>query len=149
MQASLMRQDLAIPPDGMREALALPPDTPDMRFFDVSGVSEQDLLDAQAGVLAAEKEGFADYLATAWQPVLQRPEPQAHMAANKELIEAMGEPFANRLQTRLREDGLENDVDAARIVEPQVRAEIEREIKGQLTRDFLDRQRLEIHPPVP
>ena len=108
----------------LRERLALPLDTPDMRFFNVSYVTCQarDALDwAQARV----------------------------MAANEALIEAMGEPFANRLQARLREAGLENDVDAERIVGPQVRAEIEREIKGRLTRDFLDRHRLKIHPRLP
>jgi hypothetical protein len=129
----------------LREQLALPLDTPDMRFFNVSYVTQDDLDVAQARVMAAEQQGFADYLATAWQPwqsVLQRLEPQAYAAANEALIEAMGEPFAHRLQARLQALGIENDADAERIVGAQVRAEIEREIKGQLTRDFLARQGL-------
>ena len=128
----------------LRDALALPLDVADMAHFDVSDVTQDDLDRAKARVRQAEQQGFADYLVTRWQPwqsVLHQREPQVYAAANEELIETMGEPFANRLQARLQarlpEAGLENDPDAERIVGAQVRAEIEREIMGRLTQDFL------------
>jgi hypothetical protein len=136
----------------LRETLELPLDVAEMYFFNISHVTQDDLDAAEVHVRQAEQQGFADYLATRWQPwqsVLQQLEPQAYEAAREELVEAMGEPFANRLQARLQGMGLENDPDAQRIVGAQVRTEIEREIMGRLTQDFLARHGLQIHPPVP
>jgi hypothetical protein len=136
----------------LRETLALPLDVAEMRFFNASHVTQADLDAAEVSVRQAEQQGFADYLATRWQPwqsVLNRLEPQAHEAASEALIEAMGEPFANRLQARLREMGLENDDGAKIQAGASVSKEIEREIMGPLTQNFLVRNGLQIHPLGP
>lgn len=132
----------------LREPLALPVATADMRFFNVSYVSEQDLTDATAQVQTAEREHFPDFLASQWQPwqsVLQRLAPERHAQTQDQLIEAMGEPFEQRLQQRLQADGLQNDPDARRQMGPQVTADINREIKLPMTRDFLAERGLLSH----
>ncbi len=132
----------------LRESLSLPLETPDMRYFDVSYVTEQDLTQAQDRVNTAERQGFTHYLASDWQPwqsVLQRLNPEGHARAQDDLIEAMGEDFSQRLEARLQGLGLEADPDAQRLVGPQVQTEITREINGRLTRDFLERRGLLAH----
>ncbi len=132
----------------LREPLALPVDTAEMQYFAVSGVSPQDLRDAQTRVLAAERRGFPDFLASQWQPwqsVLKRLAPERHAQAQAQLREAMGEPLEQRLQQRLQETGLQNDPDARRAFGPQVSADITREIKLPLTRDVLAERGLLAH----
>ncbi len=132
----------------LRESLSLPLETPDMRYFDVSYVSEQDLTRAQERVNTAEREGFTHYLASDWQPwqsVMRRLNPEGHARAQDELMAAMGEDFSARLEARLQGLGLEADPDAQRLVGAQVRTEITHEINGRLTRDFLSREGLLTH----
>lgn len=129
----------------LRERLDLPLDTSDMRFFDVSCVTPEDLVQAEQNVRTAEGQEFGNYLSTDWQPwqsVLKRLYPEAHAAAQDELIEALDERFAGRLRERLAAEGLANDSDAQRILGPQVQAGIAQEIMGPLTRGFLANQNL-------
>lgn len=129
----------------LREPLHLPLDTPDMRFFGVSYVTEDDLANAEKSVKASEQQEFVHYLSTDWQPwqsVLKRLDGTAYEAAQNALVEATGEEFSTRLSARLKEMGLENDDDAARAIGPQVMAEITREINAELTRKFLATQGL-------
>lgn len=124
----------------LRVPLSLPIDTAEMRFFDVSDVTLDDIQQAQSQVLAAEQLEFAHYLSSDWQPwqaVMQRLAPEAFSQAQDELIEAMGDDFNTRLQNRLQAVGLQNDPDAERTLGPEVRNEIAREINGRLTREIL------------
>lgn len=124
----------------LREPLKLPVETRSMRFFNVAGVTSQDLSLAQERVSSAEQKEFPDYLASDWQPwqaVMQRMAPERYAESRDELIDALGDEFRTRLQGRLRGMGLENDSDAEREMGPQVQAEITREINGRLTKDFL------------
>ncbi len=130
---------------GLREPLNLPLDTTDMRYFGFANLLQTDLNAALDQVLDQEQRGFIDYLATEWQPweaMLQRQAPQEYEQTQDHLIDAMGDEFSNRLKARLQEIGLQNDADAERTLGPQVQAEIAREIKGTLTRDFLHRNGL-------
>ncbi len=136
----------------LRESLTLPLETPDMRYFRVSYVTQADLEQAQERVLASESQHFADYLATDWRPwqsVIQRLAPEHHAQAQDELIEAMGDEFTQRLQARLQAMELENDADAQRSLGPQVQTEIASEINGRLTRDFLASRGLLAHIEPP
>lgn len=129
----------------LRDVLALPLETPDMRFFNMSHVSQQDLDDAVTRVKNAEAEGFKDYLSSQWQPwqaVLERLDPERHRQAQNELLEAMESTFDKRLQTQLQTLGLDHDADAQRLVGPQIKAEITHEIHGAMTRQFLERRGL-------
>ncbi len=132
----------------LREPLDLPVDTADMAYFRTSGLSGQDLTDATTKVQTAERERFPDFLASQWQPwqsVLQRLAPERHAQTQDQLIEAMGEPFEQRLQQQLKARGLQNDPDAQREIGPQVAADIAREIKLPLTRNFLQERGLLPH----
>ena len=125
----------------LRKALQLPIDTPDMRYFRLSEVTRDDLSRAQKRVLAAERDGFFDYLANDWQPwqsLMKRLDPAAHALAQEELVEAMGDEFSKRLRVRLLGEGLQRDPDAQRQVGVQVKTEIAKEINGRLTEQFLE-----------
>ncbi|MGY4230466.1 hypothetical protein ACVMIH_007827 [Bradyrhizobium sp. USDA 4503] len=113
---------------------------PNMRFFEVSGVTDADVDSAEASVREREATEFADYLAVDWQPwddVVSHIAPKDHAMAHDELIAAMGPEFARRLQQQLTDRGLigvEADLveDAKLELGAAVRREIAREIKGAL-----------------
>ncbi|MCP3475769.1 hypothetical protein NLM33_36575 [Bradyrhizobium sp. CCGUVB1N3] len=131
----------------LREKLELRHIAPDMRFFGVSWVTDDDLSTAETRVREEEATGFADYLATRWQPwetVMSRIVPEAHAQMQDRLVEAMGEEFDSRLQQRLADHDLIGNRDAERQFGVQVRDEIAREIKGALTRQVLADHGLEL-----
>ncbi len=132
----------------LRKRLALPLDTADMHHPSRAEIRPEHLKQAYNRVIAAERKGFADFLANDWSPwqaVLQRQIPVQYEQAQEQLIDAMDEEFSTRLQARLQEIGLDNDPDAQRTLGPVVQAEIAREIKGPLTRDFLRSKGLHRH----
>ncbi|MCC8972021.1 NEL-type E3 ubiquitin ligase domain-containing protein [Bradyrhizobium brasilense] len=124
----------------LRERLGLQHVAPNMRFFEVSGVTDADVDSAEASVREREAAEFADYLAVDWQPwddVVSHIAPKDHAMAHDELIAAMGPEFARRLQQQLTDKGLigvEADLveDAKIELGAAVRREIAREIKGAL-----------------
>ncbi|WP_050421299.1 NEL-type E3 ubiquitin ligase domain-containing protein [Bradyrhizobium tropiciagri] len=124
----------------LRERLGLQHVAPDMRFFEVSGVTDADVDSAETSVRDKEAAEFADYLAVDWQPwddVVRHIVPKDHATAHDELIAAMGTEFASRLQQQLTDKGLigvGSDLveDAKRELGAAVRKEIAREIKGAL-----------------
>jgi hypothetical protein len=130
----------------LRERLDLQLVAPDMRYFGVSHVTEDDLDAAEARVRTGEAAEFADYLATRWQPwetVVSRIDPEAYEAMQERLVEAMGEAFQTRLTQRLAAESLTGDADAERELGAQVRDELAREIKGELMRQVLRGKGLE------
>ncbi|MGV7219176.1 NEL domain-containing protein [Bradyrhizobium sp. UFLA05-112] len=122
------------------DRLALQHVAPDMRYFDVSGVTEADVDSAETSVRSKEAEEFAGYLATDWQPwdnVVRRIAPEDHAATQEQLIDAMGQEFDSRLEQQIADKGLvglETELvdDAKRELGAAVRKEIAREIKGAL-----------------
>jgi Leucine-rich repeat (LRR) protein len=124
----------------LRERLGLQHVAPDMRFFEVSGVTDADVDSAETSVRDKEAAEFADYLAVDWQPwddVVRHIVPKDHAMAHDELIAAMGTEFASRLQQQLTDKGLigvGSDLveDAKLELGAAVRKEIAREIKGAL-----------------
>ncbi|UVO33090.1 NEL-type E3 ubiquitin ligase domain-containing protein [Bradyrhizobium arachidis] len=131
----------------LRERLDMPLIAPDMRYFDVAHVTEHDLTAAETQVRNEEAAGFADYLATRWQPwekVVSRIAPEAHAQIQERLIEAMVEEFPGRLEQRLADHHLTGDSDAEVQFGAQIREEIAREIKGALTRQVLEDHAIEL-----
>ncbi|WOH80247.1 NEL-type E3 ubiquitin ligase domain-containing protein [Bradyrhizobium sp. BEA-2-5] len=131
----------------LRERLDLQLIAPDMRFFDVSYVTEDDLTAAEMQVRNEEGAGFADYLATRWHPwetVVSRIAPEAHAQMQDRLIEAMDEQFQSRLEQRLADQGLTGNSDAELQFGAKIRDEIACEIKGALMRQVLDDHALEL-----
>ncbi|WP_164935955.1 NEL-type E3 ubiquitin ligase domain-containing protein [Bradyrhizobium nanningense] len=93
----------------LRERLGLQHVAPNMRFFEVSGVTDADVDSAEASVRDREMAEFADYLAVDWQPwddVVSHIAPQDHTAAHDQLMAAMETEFFSRLQQQLDDQGL-------------------------------------------
>jgi Leucine-rich repeat (LRR) protein len=129
----------------LRESLALPIGTRNMRYFNLSNITQTDLDEAVQRVRQAEQNNFANYLSSEWQPwqrVLQRLAPEMYERARNELVQAMSDEFTRRMNNQLQRMALLNETDAERAVGAQVRAEIEQEVYGQLTRDFLASKRM-------
>ncbi|SDD79802.1 C-terminal novel E3 ligase, LRR-interacting [Bradyrhizobium brasilense] len=124
----------------LRERLGLQHVAPDMRFFEVSGVTDADVDFAETSVRNWEAAEFADYLAVDWQPwddVVRRIAPEDHAMAQDQLIAAMGNEFDSRLEQQLADRGLTEAEaglveDAKRELGAAVRKQIAREIKGAL-----------------
>lgn len=131
----------------LRDRLDLQLIAPDMRFYEVSYVTEHDLTAAETQVRNQEEAGFADYLATHWQPwgtVVSRIAPEAHAQMQVRLREAMDEEFPSRLEQRLADHHLTGDSEAEVQFGAQIREEIAREIKGALMRQVLGDRGLEL-----
>lgn len=131
----------------LRAPLKLDIDTEDMRFYLVSGVTEEDLNHAAEKVKESEEKNFFDYLSTQWTPwksVLQRLAQSEFNLADKKFSEKMADEFANRLNKRLEESNLQNDDDAERTLGPIIMQEINREVFGELTEKFLIKHNLKL-----
>ncbi|WFU40308.1 NEL-type E3 ubiquitin ligase domain-containing protein [Bradyrhizobium sp. CB82] len=129
----------------LREPLELRHIAPDMRFLNVSHVTEDDVARAEMSVRRQEATGFADYLATRWQPwesAVRRIAPQEEAAMQERLVDAMDDEFRTRLQQRLADYQLSGDNpassstpwlhDAERQLGAEIRNEIAREIKTEV-----------------
>ncbi|MCA1370309.1 E3 ubiquitin--protein ligase [Bradyrhizobium sp. BRP14] len=130
----------------LREPLELSHVAPNMRFLEVSHVSEDDAAQALELVREREVNQFTDYMATRWQPwetVLRRIAPDEHAAMQDRLVEAMGKEFQTRLDQRLAEHGLLGDPDAERVLGAQVRNQIVGEIKREVMHRLLADRGLE------
>ncbi|WFU54603.1 NEL-type E3 ubiquitin ligase domain-containing protein [Bradyrhizobium pachyrhizi] len=131
----------------LRERLDLRLIAPEMRFFKVSYVTEEDLAVAETLVRNEEATGFADHLATRWQPwetVVSRIAPEAHAQMQDRLIEAMDEDFQSRLAQRLADHDLTGDSDAELRLGAKIRDEIACEIKSALMHQVLADHGLEL-----
>ncbi|UVO35630.1 hypothetical protein KUL72_30040 [Bradyrhizobium arachidis] len=124
----------------LRERLGLQHVAPDMRFYEVSGVTDSDVDRAETSVRDREAAEFSDYLAMDWQPwddVVRRIAPEDHAKTQDRLIGAMEVEFDSRMEQQLADQGLTGAEaglveDAKRVLGPAIRKEIAREIKGAL-----------------
>ncbi|WP_312891238.1 NEL-type E3 ubiquitin ligase domain-containing protein [Mesorhizobium silamurunense] len=131
----------------LRERLEMPLIAPDMRFFGVSWVTEDDLTAAEEQVRQEEAAGFAAYLATKWEPwekVVSRIAPEAYGAMQDRLIAAMGDEFRSSLDQRLAAENLTGNDDAEREFGKLVSDELASKIKGELMRQVLQEEGLEL-----
>ncbi|PPQ13800.1 hypothetical protein CV770_40565 [Bradyrhizobium sp. AC87j1] len=131
----------------LRDRLDLQLIAPDMRFYEISYVTEHDLTAAETQVRNEEAAGFADFLATRWQPwetVVSRIAPEAHAEMQNRLAAAMDAEFPSRLEQRLADYHLTGNSDAELQFGAQIRDEIAREIKGALMRQVLADHALEL-----
>jgi len=131
----------------LRDPLELRHIAPDMRFMNVSHVTEDDVASAEASVRNQEAAEFPDYLATRWQPwesVVRRIAPEDYAAMQERLVDAMGEEFQTRLNLRLAEEVLTGDADAERVLGAQIRNEIAREIKSAVMHQVLGKLGLDL-----
>jgi Leucine-rich repeat (LRR) protein len=119
----------------LRTVLHLPVDTPDMRFFDASYVTDDDLKDAENTVKVLEQSEFARYLSrwTPWQILLERVEPKTYAESRNRFLTILEVEFEDRLERRLSDHSLQGDEEAAIRLGPMISAEIEHEIMHALT----------------
>ena len=115
----------------LNEPLGLGLNAHQMRFYDVSGVTDEDLQLAQARVQTAERNGFTPYLLNncpPWDSAIKRLAPSLHQEMKDAVVEAVsGEAFTQRLSARLSELGdLQGAAraDAERTVGHQVMAQV-------------------------
>ncbi len=130
----------------LRDQLELRHIATDMRFLNLADVTPDDVARAETSVREQEAAGLADFLATRWEPwdtVVRRIAPDDHAAMRDRLADALEDEFPTRLNERLAEHGLTDDVDARRVVGAQILSEIAREIKGELMHKVLREHGLE------
>ncbi|MCP1835390.1 hypothetical protein J2R76_003727 [Bradyrhizobium sp. USDA 4532] len=124
----------------LREPLELGHIAPDMRFVEVSYITEDDLAAAKTSVRNQEAAEFADFLATRWQPwdtLVSRIAPEAYAAMEGRMDEEM----ESRLTQRLADHQPTSDAEPS--LQAQIRTEIVREIKGELMQKVLAEHGLE------
>ena len=130
--------------------------TPKMRFFGVSGVTEQDLINAEKQVKHAENERFIESLSTsediqpAWNGLLARLCPDLHKPAQDKLDEIFLDlkPIEDKVRTGLIEQNYDPDNlnELGKEIQAQLRKritdDIRHQIMGPVTEQFLARKDL-------
>jgi E3 ubiquitin-protein ligase SspH2 len=126
----------------LREPLKLPTDIASMRYFKLSGVTPQDLKDAEQEVLARERAEFPRYFLVEWEPwqqVLGRLAPEGTERARQKLQDMLPE-YEQEMVARLASLGLPEDHETQAQVGVDLMKRQQLAVYEELTREFL-RQR--------
>lgn len=123
----------------LAEKLQLSTAVKEMRFYGVSGVTENDLRTAEAMVRSREENEFTDWFALwgPWHAVLKRTEADRWAQAEEQKYEMLENEYPQRVADRLKASGLSDDADAEREAGAQVMRETEQQIYRQLTNEVL------------
>ncbi|AUT29831.1 hypothetical protein C1192_02885 [Escherichia marmotae] len=123
----------------LAEKLQLSTAVKEMRFYGVSGVTENDLRTAEAMVRSREENEFTDWFALwgPWHAVLKRTEADRWAQAEEQKYEMLENEYPQRVADRLKASGLSGDADAEREAGAQVMRETEQQIYRQLTDEVL------------
>lgn len=119
----------------LREKLALPIDTAEMRFFDVSYVTQQDLDFAEKSVKENEAEHFMNYLSTDWLPwqsVVKRLFPKEYTVAQEKINLITQTEFQQRQSAYLKAQSLVDNEFNRMQTAPAILSAIAYEINGDL-----------------
>ncbi|EFB2837848.1 hypothetical protein FHD46_22075, partial [Escherichia coli] len=110
----------------LAEKLELSTAVREMRFYGVSGVTEDDLSSALVRVLSREEREFAEWFArwSPWHAVLKRTEAERWARAEEKKYEMLEREYPHRLAERLSALGLSGDGDAEREAGVRVMEEI-------------------------
>jgi Leucine-rich repeat (LRR) protein len=136
----------------LREPLELSTVVPDMRFFDISGVTQADLDAALQAVRAAERSGFYRDLVLddTWNAYIKPKLAARYEAAEGKLGELADAPLQERIRAELRQRGLDpDDLDAYRGISKSVWEDMRYEVLEPLTRDYLTSQGLPLPTGAP
>lgn len=131
----------------LHKALSLPLKAAQMRFFDVSYVTQDDLDSALFSIRNKEKTQFFNYLVNDWAPwqtVLKRLAPHAYQSAQNKLSFVASEEFFSRQSNLLAIRGLPDNEHNRIQTAPEVLKSMNSEIKGELTRSFLAERQLSV-----
>jgi E3 ubiquitin-protein ligase SspH2 len=113
-----------------------------MRYFKLSGVTPQDLKDAEQEVLARERAEFPRYFLVEWEPwqqVLGRLAPEGTERARQKLQDMLPE-YEQEMVARLASLGLPEDHETQAQVGVDLMKRQQLAVYEELTREFL-RQR--------
>ena len=126
------------------KALQLDLPSQQMRFFQVSGVTEHDLQIARLQVQQNEQQNFLSYLAewSPWQAMLRRLAPEDYLQAEDQRSELASTEFDMRLHQLLEQQDLENNEFNRTQYKDKVLQDISRETFQRLTENFLQQQKL-------
>ncbi|MBR8314491.1 hypothetical protein KDW36_14975 [Burkholderia dolosa] len=127
----------------LRESLRLTGVTKEMRFSDVSGVTQDDLDSATLLVKSRENENFPSWLSqwSPWKTVLHRIDTSRYEAAIKKREDALAGPYDAQIDAELKELGLEHDEDAVRTIGKKVLDQIMSDIDMTLTKEVLSEKK--------
>ncbi|EBP3213575.1 SPI-1 type III secretion system effector E3 ubiquitin transferase SlrP [Salmonella enterica] len=124
----------------LRESLSLTIMTRDMRFYNVSGITESDLDEAEIRIKIAENSDFHKWFALwgPWHKVLERiaPEEWREMMDNRaECIET--DEFQSRVNAELEALGIAGDPDAERMTGMRIMEEINQTLFTEIMENIL------------
>ncbi|SUA89303.1 Probable E3 ubiquitin-protein ligase ipaH4.5 [Pandoraea pulmonicola] len=126
----------------LREPLKLPTDIANMRYFKLSGVTPQDLKDAEEEVLARERAEFPQYFLVEWEPwqqVLGRLAPEEIERTRQKLQDMLPE-YEQGTAGRLVSLGLPEDYETQAQVGVDLMKRQQLAVYEALTREFLRKQ---------
>jgi hypothetical protein len=128
----------------LKDALELVIDTSTMRFFKFSGLTEEDLKNAQHEVMVAENNDFAAYFSrwAPWKAVVKRLDQSAFESAEKELATIIEADFESRLHAFLDAENLTHDTDTKIAAGPGVAKRIADAVMVKFTTNFLEQREL-------
>jgi hypothetical protein len=126
----------------LRDTLGLTTVAPGMHFYELSGVTSDDLVAARETVLAREREEFDKFLVLdyePWQALLKRKDARAYAEAQEEAHRALDSRFEQRLREEVDKLGLdpadaEALADARKDLGPGIMREIRYSVLAPLTR---------------
>lgn len=124
----------------LRESLSLTTMTRDMRFYNVSGITESDLEEAEIRIKIAENSGFHTWFAQwgPWHKVLERIAPEEWcemMDKRAEYIET--DAYQSRINSELDALGIAGDADAERMIGMRIIEEINQTLFTELMEKVL------------
>ncbi|APD13375.1 hypothetical protein RO07_25265 [Pandoraea pulmonicola] len=123
----------------LRERLKLPTDIANMRYFNVSGVTAQDLENAEQEVLAREQAEFPHYFLVEWEPwqqVLARLDREGTERARQKLRDMLPD-YDREVTARLASLGLPDDPETQAQVGVGLMKTRQLAVYEALTREFL------------
>ncbi len=129
----------------LRESLRLTTVAEEMRFYDVSSVTSEDLSQAESAVKRLENEDFPAWLSQwePWQGALKRIDQTAYSKAIEALNESVGGTyFKEKLREVLQKENLPEDLDVEAPIGKKVMDEITRDIYMKLTNEVLSKKQL-------
>ncbi|KJT77720.1 E3 ubiquitin-protein ligase SlrP, partial [Salmonella enterica subsp. enterica serovar Heidelberg str. 670102-3] len=124
----------------LRESLSLTTMTQDMRFYNVSGITESDLDEAEIRIKIAENRDFHKWFALwgPWHKVLERIAPEEWremMAKRAECIET--DEYQSRVNAELEALGIAGDPDAERMAGMRIMEEINQTLFTEIMENIL------------
>ncbi|GLY61196.1 hypothetical protein Pcaca05_20530 [Pectobacterium carotovorum subsp. carotovorum] len=128
----------------LRDTLELTTITPEMRFFEASDITEDDLLQAETSVKASENDTFLTWFAQwdTWHKTVERIAPDEWEKANDDKHQHYEKTFSTLVETKLKPSRLENNDDAIRKIGVEALKETEKTVFESMTNRILTKKHI-------